>query len=90
MIPPARPVLLIEDGYGSHISIELIKLARANDVSCAYQHIPHTFCSRWTLEFSSLLKYFSQRPSCLKYLAKNPGRIITSDVIASLVGEAQP
>ena len=29
-IPPARPVLLIRDGCSSHISMELIKLAKVN------------------------------------------------------------
>ena len=32
VIPPARPVLLIENGHASHISIELIELAHANDI----------------------------------------------------------
>ena len=31
-IPPARPVLLIEDGHSSHISIEVIELAHSNNV----------------------------------------------------------
>ena len=31
-IPPARPVLLIEDGHASHISIDVIELARKNEV----------------------------------------------------------
>ena len=31
-IPPTRPVLLLQDGHSSHISIELIELARQNDV----------------------------------------------------------
>ena len=31
-IPPARPVLLIEDGHASHITLEVIRLARENDV----------------------------------------------------------
>ena len=31
-IPPARPVLLIEDGHASHVTMEIIVLARANDI----------------------------------------------------------
>ena len=31
-IPPARPVLLIQDGHSSHISVELIELAKMNDI----------------------------------------------------------
>ena len=31
-IPPDHPVLLIEDGHASHISLEVIKLAQENDI----------------------------------------------------------
>ncbi len=31
-IPPARPVLLIEDGHGSHVTLDVIDLARKNDI----------------------------------------------------------
>jgi len=42
VIPPARPVLLIEDGHGSHILIELIELARVNNVYlCLPAHTTH-------------------------------------------------
>ena len=30
-IPPSRPVLLIMDGHGSHVSIDVIQLAQDND-----------------------------------------------------------
>ena len=42
------------------------------------------------LEFSSRSKHFSQRPVISTYLTKHPGRVITSDVIASLIGEVWP
>ena len=32
VIPSDRPVLFTDDGYASHISIELIELAHANDI----------------------------------------------------------
>jgi len=43
VIPPARPVLLIEDGHGFHISIELIELAHVNNVYllCLPAHTTH-------------------------------------------------
>jgi len=42
-IPPIRPVLLLQDGHASHISIDLIELARANNISLyVYPHIPLT------------------------------------------------
>ena len=31
-IPPARPVLLILDGHTSHVSIDVVELARANNI----------------------------------------------------------
>ena len=41
-IPPARPVLLIQDGHSSHISLELIDLAKQNDVHlCLPSHPTH-------------------------------------------------
>ena len=42
-VPPARPVLLIEDGHASHISIEVIELARDNDIHllCLPSHTTH-------------------------------------------------
>ena len=64
-IPPARPVLLIMDGHGTHMSIELIELARSNDV--------HLLCL----------------PSHTTHVA-NPGRIVTSDKLASLIADAWP
>lgn len=30
--PSARPVLIVQDGHASHLSIDLIELARANDI----------------------------------------------------------
>ena len=39
-IPPIRPVLLIEDGHASHTSIEVIELARDNDI-CLPSHTTH-------------------------------------------------
>ena len=42
-IPSARPVLLVQDGHGSHVSIEIIEMARANDVTllCLPAHTSH-------------------------------------------------
>ena len=41
---PTRPVLLIMDGHGTHMSIELIELARSNGVHllCLPPHTTHT------------------------------------------------
>lgn len=42
-IPPTRPVLLIQDGHVSHVSIEAIEFARANDIHllCLPSHTTH-------------------------------------------------
>ena len=90
VIPPARPVLLIEDGHASHISIELIELARANDIYllCLPAHTTHILQPLDIGVFKSFKTCFSK--ACHRYIAKNPGRVITSSVIASLIGEVWP
>ena len=53
-IPSSRPVLLIEDGHASHITIDVIELARKSDIHLLC--LPaHTSCSHWTLVYSSHL-----------------------------------
>ena len=90
VFPPARPVLLIEDGHGSHISIELIELARANEVNllCLPAHTTHILQPLDVGVFKSFKTFFSK--ACHKYLTKHPGRVITADVIASLIVEVWP
>ena len=43
MVPPARPVLLIQDGHCSHVSIEGIELATAHSIHllCLLPHTTH-------------------------------------------------
>ena len=87
-IPPLRPILLIQDGHGSHVSIELIELARANNVHllCLPAHTTHILQPLDVGVFKSFKGNFSK--ACGKYLAKHPGRVVTADILASLVGEA--
>ena len=42
-IPPARPVLIIEDGHSLHISMDVIKLAQENNMTllCLPTHMAH-------------------------------------------------
>ena len=91
-IAPARPVLLIQDGHASHVSIDLIELARANcndiHLLClSPQHYPHTPATRLGV-FKSFKSAFSQ--ACHRYVMQQPGRVVTADVLVSLVGEAWP
>ena len=83
-IPPVRPVLLIEDGHGSHITLDVIELARANDTHllCLPSHTSHIL---QPLDIGVFKMGYAK--ACRRYLMANPGRVITSEVIASLVGE---
>ena len=45
-IPLARPVLLIEDGHGSHITLDVIEMAVKTIYTCsACQLTLHIYCS---------------------------------------------
>ena len=89
-IPSSRPVLLIQDGHSSHMSIELIELAKANDVHllCLPAHTSHLLQPLDVGVFKSFKHNFNK--ACKNYMMKHPGRVITVDVLASLVGEAYP
>ena len=82
-IPPARPVLLIQDGHSSHISIDLIELARGSGIYllCLPSHTTHILQPLDVGVFKSFKSYFSK--ACHAYIVKHPGRVITEDVIAS-------
>ena len=73
-IPPTQPVLLIMDGHGTHMSIELIELARFNDVHllCLPSHTTHVLQPLDVGVFKSFKGNWSK--ACSKYLAANPGR----------------
>ena len=89
-IPPTWPVLLIMNGHASHMSIDLIELSRSNGVHilCLPSHIMHVLQHLNVGVFKSFKSHFSK--ACSKYLAANPGRVITSNKLASLVAEAWP
>ena len=89
-IPPTRPVLLIEDGHASHLSIEAIEFARANNVHllCLPSHTTHVLQPLDIGVFKSFKSHFSK--ACASHIAKHPGRVITVDLLASLVGEVYP
>ena len=87
-IPPIRPVLLIQDGHSSHISIELIEMARANGVCllCLPAHTSHILQPLDVGVFKSFKSSFNK--ACGNYMKQNPGRVITTDILASMVREA--
>ena len=78
------------DGHVSHMSIDLIKLARSNGVHilCLPSHTTHVLQPLDVGVFKSFKSHFSK--ACSKYLAANPGRVTTSNKLASLVAEAWP
>ena len=86
-IPPARPVLLIQDGHSSYVTIEL---ARSNDIHllCLQAHTTHILQPLDVGVFKSFKTNFSK--ACHRYITQFPGRVITTDKIASLVAEAWP
>ena len=79
-IPPARPVLLIEDGHASHITLDVIRLARENDVHllCIPARTTHLLQPLDVGVFKPLKSYFSK--VCKRHLAANPGQVITTDI----------
>ena len=89
-IPPTRPVLLIQDGHTSHVSIDLIEKARANDIHllCLPAHTTHILQPLDVGVFKSFKSHFSK--ACTKFLAQHPGQVITTDILASLVAIAWP
>ena len=89
-IPPARPVLLIQDGHGSHVSIELIEIARENDVCllCLPSHTSHILQPLDVGVFRSFKSNFNK--ACANYMKAYPGRVVTAEILASMVGQAYP
>lgn len=87
-IPPARPVLLVQDGHASHVTIDLIELARANDVHllCLPAHTTHLLCPLDVGVLKSFKAHFSKASSV--YMSRNVGRVITNDQLATLVATA--
>ena len=89
-IPSARPVLLIEDGHASHITIDVIQLAHKNDIHllCLPVHTSHILQPLDIGVFESFKANYSKASH--KYMMDNPGQVNTSEVIASLVGNIWP
>ena len=90
LIPPSRPVLLLLDGHVSHMSIEAIEVARSNEVHmlCIPAHTTHILQPLNVGVFKSFKSNYYK--ACRKYILDHPGRIITTDAIASLVAVAWP
>jgi len=86
--PPATPVILVQDGHRSHISIELIEMACANDVTLLYMPVDtsHVLQSLDVGVFKSFQASFNK--TCGNYMRQHPGQVITTDVLAPMVAQA--
>ena len=75
-IPPTRPVLIIEDGHTSHVSMEVIKLAQDNDVHllCLPSHTTHILQPLDIAVFKPFKTYFNK--ACKNFISSNPGQIL--------------
>ena len=84
-IPPSQPVLLVLDGHGSHITIDVTEFAQSNNIHllCLLSHTSHILQPLDVGVFKYLKSFFSK--ACRQYMAKNPGCVITEDVLASVV-----
>ncbi|KAJ8043230.1 Jerky protein-like-like [Holothuria leucospilota] len=83
-IPPVRPVLLVMDGHGAHISLSTLKLAKSNSVHI-YCLPPHTTNHTQPLDkavFKSMKSRYNQK--CEQCLRDNPGKLITRYDFCSL------
>ena len=89
-IPPARPVLVIEEGHSSHVSLDVIKLARENNIYllCLPSHCTHILQALDVGVFKSLKANFNKE--CKNFLSAHPGRSIRSEDLAHLLSLAWP
>ena len=87
-IPPAWLVLSVQDGHASHLSVNLIELAHANDTHllCLPAHTTHILQPIYVGVFKVSKSHFHM--ACRRYTGESPGRDITVEALASLVGRA--
>ena len=89
-IPPARPVLLIQDGHSSHITIDLIELAKKNDIHilCLPSHTTHVLQPLDVGVFASFKTNIGKVLNAL--LRSSPGRVPTTEDIPYLLSQVWP
>ena len=82
-------MLLIEDGHAFHATLEVIKLAK-NDVHLVLHsgsHYPPTAASCYGCVEATEVIFFEGLQAIF---CTNPGRVITTEVSVSLLGQAWP
>ena len=88
LIPAIRPVLLVMDGHCSHMSLEVIQLAQENDIHllCLPSHTSHLLQPLDVGVFKSLKSFYSK--ACKQFMVDNPGCVVRSENLASLLAVA--
>ena len=84
----SRPLLLLLDGHSSHYTLDLVKTAAEHEV-VIFCLPPHTTADSQPLDtscFGPLKTFWSE--ACRKYLASNPGRVITKFPFSYLFSDA--
>ena len=89
-IPQSRPVLLTQDGHSSHISLELIDLAKKNDIHllCLPSHTTHVLQPLDVGVFSSFKHHVGLALNSL--VRSSAGHVPTSEDIPRIIAEAWP
>ena len=70
------------------MAIDVIEYARSNEIHllCLPSHTSHILQPLDVGVFKSFKSFFSK--VCCQYMAKNPGRVVTEDILAALVSDA--
>ena len=84
----AGPLLLLLDGHSTHYQLDIIKIARENDVLilCLPPHTTHTTQPLDCGVFSLLKAQWSA--TCHEFFQKNPGKVITKFNFNQLFSQA--
>ena len=87
-IPPARPVLLLLDGHESHMSLEALRFALANDVHllCLPSHTTHLLQPLDVAVFGPFKKALDGM--CAKFMRTNPQARITRYDLSGILKNA--
>lgn len=74
-IPPARPVLLILDGHGSHVQYDVLKFCRENliELFCLPPHTTHLYQPLDIAVFKPLKENFKHQAT--KYIRKHKSKV---------------
>lgn len=84
--PDERPIVIIMDGHTSHISIDVINLAKENSITLLKlpPHTTHILQPLDSMCFSTYKKYWDEE--LVRWQRENYGRSITKAEIAELTG----